>query len=224
MPRDLEIEIRLRNNQLKSRRKALGFSQAKLSEAAGVPHSSYVALEGLRLSPRRQDGRWRLIAKKLINFLAVSPEELFPEWIDCVDNPVITRTVDAAEVSALSGLGDYTLALTESPGDKYEVREFSQRLKGAVARALRGLKEHNPRNAWILSEHYGLNGGMPRTMVDIAKELGISRSAVQAIIKDIVRALRQGGRYLPGINLPGKSFPWAVEYAHRTLSELNGAS
>jgi DNA-binding XRE family transcriptional regulator len=49
--KEFEINVTLKNNLLKERRLALGFTQARLAQEAGINLGDYTALEGLRMFP-----------------------------------------------------------------------------------------------------------------------------------------------------------------------------
>ncbi|MES2339315.1 MAG: sigma factor-like helix-turn-helix DNA-binding protein [Pseudomonadota bacterium] len=51
--KDLEVTVRVRNNQLKGRRIALGLTQREFAAAADVDSNAYSGLESLRENPRR---------------------------------------------------------------------------------------------------------------------------------------------------------------------------
>jgi DNA-binding XRE family transcriptional regulator len=49
--KEFEIKVTLKNNLLKERRLALGFTQDQLAQEAGINLGDYTALEGLRMFP-----------------------------------------------------------------------------------------------------------------------------------------------------------------------------
>ncbi|WP_291407532.1 sigma-70 family RNA polymerase sigma factor [Actinophytocola sp.] len=53
-----------------------------------------------------------------------------------------------------------------------------------------------PRQARVITERYGLTSGRPRTLVDVAGELGISRERVRQLENKAVKRLREDARDL----------------------------
>lgn len=99
--KDFELTMRLRNNHLKRRRLELGLSPRQIAEQTGVGYQTYLDLEGLRMSPLSKLGGWLPSAEKIAEFHGVGPEELWPEAVLSVVQPVVTREIDAGDFREL---------------------------------------------------------------------------------------------------------------------------
>jgi RNA polymerase primary sigma factor len=86
---------------------------------------------------------------------------------------------DAEEMSLADVLGDET---EESPADALAASEE----ESSLASAYSGLGERSRR---ILELRYGLDGSEPRTMEDVASELGVSRERVRQLESKSLREL-----------------------------------
>lgn len=61
--KDLNVTVRVRNNQLLARRRAMGLTQDVVGRGAGLDRVRYGQLEGLRARPVVADGsRWTAAA------------------------------------------------------------------------------------------------------------------------------------------------------------------
>ena len=56
-------------------------------------------------------------------------------------------------------------------------------------KALKLLNEIEPREAHILRLHYGLNGNKPKSLKEIAKQLGLTRERIRQIRRDALTKL-----------------------------------
>jgi hypothetical protein len=84
--KNFEVTIKLRNNQLKSRRKELGLGIIELCKRVHISAQAYMDLEGLKVSPMhertirgRRAGAWRQPVLKLAEYFGCSPAS-------CADN------------------------------------------------------------------------------------------------------------------------------------------
>jgi RNA polymerase sigma factor (sigma-70 family) len=96
----LELTMRLRNNLLKSRRLELGLTSIAFAKTAGVSLTAYIQLETMKLSPVGRRG-WKDIAWKIANFHGLTPEDLWPDVILAVVDPVAVRKISYEEVYPL---------------------------------------------------------------------------------------------------------------------------
>lgn len=189
--KELELTLRLRNNRLKERRDALGMSQAELAAAAGVSVSAYQELEALRRSPQTHgDGcwRWRDIALQLARFHCVEPEELFPPSVLAVETPVASRRVNGDDIFPL--LSQHQERLLEAPDVAHDREELRERVRYALASL-------SPREAEVLRQRFGLDGGEERTLNEIGAALDVGPERVRQIEARALRRLRHPKRSRP---------------------------
>lgn len=99
----LRLELRLRNNRIAAGREALGLTQTLAAQAAGIQKTEWCSYETLRFKPYGKRG-WRKGALKIAGFLGELPEDLWPGIIQRVQQRLLTKIVDEAEVAALAGM------------------------------------------------------------------------------------------------------------------------
>jgi RNA polymerase sigma factor (sigma-70 family) len=75
--KDLELTLLVRNNQIKSRRLAMGMSQADLAEATGIPLQTVGGYESLRLSPTKMLRDYRCRAPMCSQHFSLRNSPLF---------------------------------------------------------------------------------------------------------------------------------------------------
>jgi transcriptional regulator with XRE-family HTH domain len=170
----LELELRLRNNELKSRRLQLGLSTTELAKKAGMQYGDYIRLENLKVTPYREDGSPRKGAALLCKFYRVLPEDLFPPDVRAVSNPVQFVPVGVDDMARLLGTAPdpETLALEE------------ERRKGLPA----ALSELSKREAEVVRRRFGLDGEEPQLRSMIGAYFDVSPERIRQVE---VRALRK---------------------------------
>jgi transcriptional regulator with XRE-family HTH domain len=176
--------IKLQNNCLRARRVALGLTSREISEKIGISYHSYLRLENMRQSPISiRDGEpWRKSAKKLASFYQILPENLFPQVVLAVDNPVAEREFDESEIQAL--LPEYMRRAALGPE---EILSQNQ-LRGAVTKTLKALK---PMEIEVVKRHYGLDTGIGRNVKQVGDEIGRSGTRVKEIHDQAIRKLKK---------------------------------
>lgn len=113
---------------------------------------------------------WRDSALKIAEFFDVSPEELWPDEVTNICNPVASRTMDVSEVV---GLIDEMPDPPLLPSESIERREDIQNLEAA-------LQTLTPRQEKVLRERFGI-GGETSDLKKIGDEIGVSRERVRQI-------------------------------------------
>ena len=176
---DIEITITLRNNQLKSRRVALGMTQKELAKSAGVSNASVGQLETLRNPSKGRWNQWVDTAIKLSEFFSCPPEQLFPEWLDLIKNPKVTRGAGAEDVMLLAPL--YEPA--QIPQEALESADEAHALGPAFQRLPARMKR-------ILEMRLDLDGKGIRTLQEVGDELGVSRERTRQIEAKALRQLK----------------------------------
>ncbi len=194
--KELELTLRVRNNRLKERRDALGMTQAELADAAGVSLSAYQELEGLRRSAQVSgDGccRWRDIALQLARFHCVEPAELFPPSVLTINTPVATRRINGDDLFPL--LSQHQERLLEGPDVAHDRDELREQVRLALA-SLR------PREAEVLRQRFGLDGGEERTLEQVGAALEVGPERIRQIEAGALRRLRHPKRSRPSACAP----------------------
>jgi transcriptional regulator with XRE-family HTH domain len=98
---DFEVTVRLRNNQLVSRRLAMGLTQAQVAASIGVARAIYGHYETMRAKPFGQRGVLKPVARLICDFYAEPASVLFPEAIQAVRVPSVTRYLSGDDCMAL---------------------------------------------------------------------------------------------------------------------------
>lgn len=190
MPKEFEVEIRLRNNLLKQKRIEAGYPTAKaLAQAAGVSYTAYIDLENLHDRPTRISGAWREVVIKVCTHLGLDPAEIFP--------PAVRRVAESGTAKVVKAIGAEDLARLVAPGatrlalpasDLYDEAELSQ----VASRALATL---TPREERVLRARFGIGAdGESYTLDGVAKTLGVHKERVRQIEANALRKLRHPSR------------------------------
>ena len=162
----LELELKLRNNALKSRRLQLGLSAPDLAKKVGMNYGAYIRLENLKQTPYLEDGSLRKSAALLCKFYRVLAEDLFPPDVRAVVNPV-----QRIEVT----VHDMALLLEENgPEAKLLEAEKQQRLSKSLAKL-------HPVESKILQRRFGLDDDAPQGRRAIGTDIGLSGERVRQI-------------------------------------------
>lgn len=180
--KDIELTIRLKNNQLKQRRMQLGLTQKNMANFIGIGHAVYGALENLRYPVKDRDGEWTSAVKKIADFFDTEPSILFPEWLDLVQEPVVTKLMDYEKLHAL--------AMHASERKTLEEVVDHNLLADKITEALDTLK---PRDQSVVSRYFGI-GTSRMTLEEIAKEDGVTRERIRQILSHALRGLRHPSR------------------------------
>lgn len=183
MPKELRVEVRLRNNRLRTYREKLGLTQKQAAILSGVSIPAVAALENLNTQPFGPRG-WTKAALGLAALYSSNPEDLFPAAVMSVENPVVWLEVDAAELVPLLGATSADLALP--PGDPVEASD----LRECMDLTLNMLT--NIERA-VIRLRYGLDGEK-QTCENIAASVGVSRERIRQIEARALRKLRHPSR------------------------------
>ena len=194
--RDFELQLRIRNNRLKSRRLGLGLSAPKMAVRIGVSYGVYLDLEGLKSSPLRGSGfaqrgprEWTNSALKIANFFCVLPEDLWPDAVLAVQKSTVTTTVDA-EALLLSAGAAAPLELP-SPSDRAEGEELSAAILESFADA-----RLTPREEMVVRKRFGIGEKSDHTYEEIIPSMGgsLSRERVRQVELRALRKIRDACR------------------------------
>jgi transcriptional regulator with XRE-family HTH domain len=179
--KELEIEIRVRNNRLRERRTRLGYNQAEMAMVLGISLMRYARLENLRESPVGPTGEWRSTALKLAEYFDVEPEVLWPPHVIGIKVPSATRKIDMEDLGRLL-VSESTLRASLPPVRDDEVAMV---VNGAVT------KETLSEREWIVvRERFGLDGPSA-TLGELAERFDRSREAIAMTERKALRRLRR---------------------------------
>jgi len=208
---DLEVEMRIRNNQMKARRLKMGLTQAEAIKACGT---CYGPLETMRHSPLDSKGEWRVPAIRIAEFFGELPETIWPNALLSVSRNKVIRHFDA---------------------DKYAIAEENRRLLEApppdevvaaneIKEALRQISTLilSPRQQKILSMLYGLDGEGRRTQKEVGEVLGITGSRVGGLEADALRKIRRAKTCHSKLREPPDPEPQSAAAIRRRKGPLNG--
>jgi RNA polymerase sigma factor (sigma-70 family) len=181
--KELEVTLTVRNNRLKQRREQLGLSQAMLAELAGINLNLYSGLERIRVSPIcKKTGTWRAGVSRLVDYLEVSAEELFPEAVQRLEQSQAVKKLDATDIPALLS-GHQERLLLSGPDDQLVERELLE----ATEQALGSLSD---RERSILRMRFV--DGM--SLREIGNEEGVGSERIRQIEAEALRKLRHPNR------------------------------
>ncbi|MFN9978170.1 MAG: hypothetical protein ACK58T_50520, partial [Phycisphaerae bacterium] len=98
--KDFRLVLKVKNNNLLSRREAFGITQAKMAEAIGIPLQRYIDLESLNASSLDKDGCLTSWALAVVEFYDVDSSVLFPECINRVVKSRFTKELGSEELQS----------------------------------------------------------------------------------------------------------------------------
>ena len=164
--KDLNIEIRLRNNRLLARRKELGMTQRDFAKAAGISLDTYAGLERMTRPPLRtcddrgplETPQWSPGAVALADFYNCDPGELFPQFAISGRPPVLRVERDEDELGLLVGQASQEMLC--SPEDAVARRD----LRDTITELL---DELDPRERYVIERRFGLDGREPQSLDEI---------------------------------------------------------
>jgi len=185
----LQLTVKIRNNLLYQRRKALGWSQAKLCRRLSICTTEYNVLENLKRYPwngqrykRGAKFSWAPIARKLARFYRVKPEELFPHVFKFIVKPFAVYELDTLDPLVFRNLmSQFALDNAEQGAEVHLINvEELQILRGAI-------KELDPKERFVIAGYFGLTG-KSLSGYQLGDFMGISE---QAVIQRKDKALHQ---------------------------------
>ena len=189
----LKLTIRLHNNLLVERRKALGLSQAALCRKLHMCQPEYCHLENLRRYPwgtrRSMEGapfKWAPMAVKLARFYKTTPEELFPLVFRFIVKSFVERKLDVVDSpTLLACISEFTAS--NSAGTAAEQGVEAQQLRASLANALASL---TPVQRAVTGMYFGVYGEEALSSYKIAKILGVSGTRIIQIKDESLGLLR----------------------------------
>jgi transcriptional regulator with XRE-family HTH domain len=218
--KEIEVEIKLRNNRLLQRRRELGLTQAELGERVGITAHTVGQYETMNMHPistRDADLGWKPSALSLAEFFAVDPWELFPEAIQQIRKSSARIEVDAADVGRLLD-GPSHVAELPGPAEAYDAEE----LRAVVDDALDTL---SPRERRVIDRRFGLDGEGGSTLEEVAEEFGVGTERIRQIEAKAIRRMRHPAvsRPLAEFDTPGRGeLRRRADVQRRLLREQHG--
>ena len=187
--RPFELTMRLRNNLLKARRISLGLTVRQMAERIGIPYTTYLALEGIRLSPMLASGKgWSKPALRVSDFYKCLPDDLFPGVVLAVACPVIVRQMSEREMIPLlaNQAAGVTVGMLPQHAEELEDKERSKRLMDLARLGFRERK--------VVEMRFGINQDREWTLDEIAKKWGVSRTRPAQVLSQALWKMREAAR------------------------------
>ena len=183
---DFDVVIKLRNNHLVSFRESMGWSAPQMAEKIGVHYHVYIRYESLKTSPvsRYKCGGWKESALKISGFFNVSPEEIWPEVIQMVQQQRIQLKMDGPRALALANL---EMKQLPSPDEFVEAAEMKTMVHAALVKL-------TPRERSILERRFGLTGKGSHTLEEISEADEVTRERIRQVEQHAMRKIRWGTR------------------------------
>lgn len=176
-PKPLRVTMKVQNNALYARRMEEGLSQVDLAEAVGISMGTYNSLENLRMSPVKEDGDVKDVAKKLMEYYGCEFSDLWPDIVLKVAVPVAVRELDAQELAHL--FPNLETPLLPSPSEVYDQKEELEEITSAMER-LRD-RERDVLESRILRE---------TPTKELAEKYGVSTCRIGEIEKRAIRKVQ----------------------------------
>ena len=178
--KDFRVRVQIRNNLIIERREQHGLSPRQLADAAKVRYPLLLSYEALKTSPlsRRADsfGHWKISARRISDYLGVSPEELWPDSILAVKTASLEIKADSHEIAGMAeppALPDECLA--------------SEQLARNIRACMGRLTE---RERSVIEMRYGFDGRAEMAYKDIGNRLGVSLERIRQIECKALRKIR----------------------------------
>lgn len=178
--KDYNVTLRVRNNYLLETMRSNGyFTAADLSRDSGVSQQSIGKMLNFKLTPYGKSRKHLSESvSRLCDFFGCAPDALFPAEHMCVglEKNVAEIAMSAEEVSTIM-----------SPEDALLADETSTTLQKMLSRL-------SPKYRQVLVCRFGLEGE-PKSVAEIAEELGVSKARVAQMVATGLSGLRRSARY-----------------------------
>lgn len=177
MSADFRVQVRIFNNQLRSRRLALGLTASALAEKINVTASEYGRLENLKKFPIIKKGEWSLSARKLADFHKCLPEDLFKQAHADVQKTQKEIEVSAAQLASV--VPHHFIAEMTAPDASTVTLELQQ----AITRLFATLR---PQEVRVLKARFWED----KTLDEVGAEFGLGKESIRRIESLALRKLR----------------------------------
>ena len=180
--KDIAVLIRIKNNNLLSRREALGFTQEAMAKEIGLAGSRYGKLENLKEMPIRKDMSWNDAAKKCSDYFNCPPEDLFPEYFQYITKTWAKIELTAAQTQSFLNPAVNTPVI-ETPEDALRAKEGTHYLQQVV-------RDLTLREQKTVNMYFGLDGDGESTFDEIAEEFFVTRTRIRQVFDKAMRKMR----------------------------------
>lgn len=187
MPKEIRVEVRVKNNLILSKMEAFGIgSAAELCRLIGKPkqQSRVGDLINMKEPARNKDGTWCQMALDLATYFRCLPEDLFSDFQQ-------EQALDKNRASAEIGFAEFQqiAAARQTPEIAYQQTELHQ----AVLKMLGTLTAREER---VLRLRFGFDG--PDMTLEAVAELfgpGVTRERIRQIESKALRKLMHPSRH-----------------------------
>lgn len=190
----LKLTIRLKNNLLLARRKALGLTQHALCEKLHLSKPEYNYLENMRKYPfgpqrylKGKPFKWSPMARTLARFYKVTPQELFPEVFKFIVKPYVEKFIDTVDTqSLLSCISEFSQNNAAGTEKLLESRELHTQLLAALSTL-------EPKQRVVVGLYYGVHPlpGETSSSTQIGRFLGVSAQRALQMKDEALMLLRR---------------------------------
>lgn len=180
---EIHLTATARNGALVRAMKIRGWTQAELARQARVSPNVVSILVRMRYDsddcPRSPDSE---SIQAIADVLGLDPEDVLNPTL--AGKSLTTEHETYVRVDPQRLASSHDLRLIEPPESAAIREEEAEDVRAAVA----GLSY---RQARVLTLRYGLDGGGPRSLREVGREIGVTRQGLHAIEKRAIRRLRE---------------------------------
>lgn len=214
--KDLRVNIRVYNNQLRERREKLGMTQKEIAATIGCSLVDYAALESVKASPVHKK---RLCGADdcpvpypprtglcKAHFSAMRPTERMPprfsepvwrsmalhlaDFFGTTCEELFPEIVKHGELSQTVKLDEHEAHAFLASGEPSFVLPGDEAEQNELVRDVRqALATLSPRERLIVEKHYGLEGNDEKTFEELESDFGRTHSRLQQINKKSLRKI-----------------------------------
>lgn len=181
----LGIKTMIYNEEMRSRRKAKGLTQAMLAKVVGLTTSNITDMETFKWYPAYEK------LEDVADFLGSTVEVIFPDWIreQKIERSTAERSIYVDQMS----LNSHSEAMMiEAPADLTEAANKSV-LKDQVSKFLP--KYLTPREIKIIDMRFGLQNGVTHTLEQVGQEFGMTRDRIRQIEAKALKKLHRTAEF-----------------------------
>ncbi len=158
-----------------------------LAELTGVNVNTIRGYLNLQIDPRKTNGELTKQARQICVALSEDPEDLFPRHIYHLSLPKVAVTeVDSVQMTSLSEAKNKMIDGISIQQESIEQQELSRDVDSAIARL-------KPQRQLVIRQRFGLDGGEPKTLKQIAEYMGLGAERIRQIEASALRDLRHPG-------------------------------
>lgn len=202
-PNEFRVDLKVRNNLLLSAIEKAGFKNvSQFCKAAGLQQTAVGELVNFKTSPMTTTGEFTVTAQRIVDFLNVSPYELWTE-------DQLHMEIKTNRSSFTASQKDMVLMLARQTGELLEAPEPDEALdkKDLAALVQNALDTLAPAAARVLRMRFGI-GTHEHSLEEIGQVMGVTRERARQIEAKAIRLLKRPGisrplhPYVDGMDLP----------------------